>query len=232
MKTLICLVVVCFLVFNAAASDEDFEKLADIFIQKLPDYRFYVGSGGETLPKPDEKGDMKLHGYAQLSQGYNLSVEMTDIMFGSLRGSKRSGKVGDCIRIGNYYELEFTMDIRHPELLTAKVYTSEAADKSADQCYLTSTCRNLISAQFKEPLRVMVNLEYNLLPGETVKVSSLNFEKNPEYITKIDSCKINKQDKCTEFAAWIDKEMWPLIRLELNRAFKTVIEKMSPPQIQ
>ena len=231
MKALICLVVVCLLVLKAA-SDEDFEKLVDIFIQNLPDHHFYVGTDSSTLPKPDEKGSIKLDGYARLSQGYNLTVEMTEMMFGPLRGSKRSpGKLGDCIRIGNYYELEFWMDIPHPELLNATVFTSEPAGKSSDQCYLTSTCKNLISAQFKEPLRVLVSLEYNLLPGETVKVRTLEFKKDPEYITKIYSCKIKKDDKCREFAAWIDKVMWPLINSHLKSSFRSIMEKMPPPQI-
>ena len=224
MKTFICLVVVSLLVFKAAAKDEDFEKLADTFIQSLPNYSFFVGTKGDEL--------IKLHGYARLSQGYNLSVEMTEILFGTLHGSKRSpGKLVDGFRNANYYELEFTMDILHPELLTAAVFTSEPAGKSEDQCFLTSTCRNLISAKFKEQLRVTVSLEYNLLPGERVKVRSISFEKDPEYITKIDSCKINKEDKCNEFAAWIDKEMWHLIKFDLNRAFKTVMEQMLPPKI-
>ena len=226
MKTLICLVVVSLLVFKAVANDEDFEKLADTFIENLPNYSFFVNKKGNYF--------YKLHGYAQLSQGYNLSVEMTEITFGTLHGSKRSpGKLVDGFRNGNYYELEFTMDVLHvPDLLSATVYTSEPAGKSENQCYLTSTCRNLISAQFKELLRVTVSLEYNLLPGETVKVRRISFEKDSEYITKIDSCKINKNEKCNEFAAWIDKEMWPLIKFDLKRAFKTVMEQMLPPKIE
>ena len=222
MKELIGLFTAVLLVFGVTANDEDFEKIVDSLIKEIPNYSFFVGNKGGDL--------MKLHGYAQLSQGYNLSVEMTTITFGTLHYSQRSpGKPVDGFRNANFYQLEFTMDVLDPGFIDAQVYTSEPAGKSEEQCYLTSTCRNLITATFKEQLRVSVSLEYILVPGGRVKVTHLSLEKNPEYITKIDSCKISKTGHCNEFAAWIDKEMWPTIRFELTRAFTTVMEKISLP---
>ena len=60
-------------------------------------------------------------------------------------------------------------------------------------------------------------------------IRSQIFDKEPEYLTSIDSCNIHENTKCNEFPKWMDKDLlWGWNR-RLVDAFQFVLKKVRVP---
>ena len=231
MKFLICLVAL--LAVTSETTANDFEKVVDSLLEHLPKDGFSVVNGNGKF--------LTLKGIAGLEEKYNLDVGVTDIVFGSLRGSKKTPDnpvMG--FRRKNNYSLSFWMDMVHPENITAIVLTRELVGKTYDQGYKTLASKSHITANFKQQQRrIFVDLKFNLVPGGKVQVQSLSLDKTsagwylPKYITKFESCKIRKEEKCDDLALFIDQNLWPIINVsELEKGLKSVLERIVLPEME
>lgn len=227
MNVLICFALI--LTLSQATARESYEDVVDLILENIKSETTQLG----------KKSSLDLNGFAKLSDGYNLTVRMTDVMFSSLHGSKRvtdqpvqgSGR-------NNFYQLQFVMETPFADAttFTAAIFSSEPhgnkpcdPNRKPDECYFTATCESHLKATFKKPVRVSVNLEIEIASWGRIQVKSLAFEKNPEYSTTFESCNIHESNKCTEFAKWMDQNVWSRWKLRLSTAFQSILEKVRVP---
>ena len=227
MNVLLCFALTVTLSF--ATARESNEDVVDLILENIKSEATPLG----------QKSSRDLRGLAKLSDGYNLTVRMTDVIFSSLYGSKRvtdrpvkgSGR-------NNFYQLEFVMDTPFADetTFTAAVFSSEPygnkpcdPNRKPDECYLTATCESHVKATLKKPVRVKVYLAVEIASWGRVQVKSLSLEKNPEYSTRFESCNIHESNKCTEFAKWMDQDLWLRWNMRLKDAFKSILEKVRVP---
>ena len=57
--------------------------------------------------------------------------------------------------------------------------------------------------------------------------------KHTKYITKFESFKIKKEEKCNNLAAFIDQNLWPIINIsEMEKGLKSVLERIVLPGME
>ena len=227
MKFVICCVLIA--TISQVTVGETLEDVVDSILESIKEEDIPLGQEYPFSPI--------LTGSAKLSGGYNLSVKMTDTVFSSFYGSKRvTDRPVKGSRIHNFFKLDFMMETPDDEKLLGKVFTSEPHGKpSTDpnckppECYLTATCESHVTATVKRPIRFNVMLDIERETWGNILIRSLTFDKEPEYLTSIDSCNIHETTKCNEFAKWMDQDLlWGWNR-RLIGAFQTVLKKVRVP---
>lgn len=227
MKFLICCALI--VTISQVAIGETLEDVVDSILESLKEEDIPLGQEGKWTPY--------VLGSAKLSDGYNLSVKMTDTVFSSLYGSKRvTDRPVEGHRIDNFFVLDFRMETRNDSKLLGKVFTSEPHGKpSTDQnckpheCRLTATCESHATATVKRPVRLNVMLEIERETWGDIQIRSLTFDEEPEYSTNIESCNIHNTSKCKNFAQWMDQDLLWAWNRRLIDAFKSVFEKVRVP---
>ena len=214
---------------SLAAARESYDDVVDSILENIKSAAIQIG----------EKPFTDLSGLAKLSDGYNLTVRMADVMFSGLHGSKRVTNIpvkGSGIE--DFYQLQFVMETPFADetTFTAAVFSSEPygnkpcdPDHKPDECNFTATCESHVKATLKKPFQVRVYLEIEIASWGRIQVKSLSIEKDAKYLTTFESCNIHKSNKCTEFGKWMDQNLWLRWNFRLKDTFKSILEKVRLP---